>query len=358
MRAAIMRQGRIVVDELDDLQPYDGHVVVRTLACGICGSDLHALKHGHDMAKTQKAMSGSMGFDPDVDLVMGHEFCAEVIDAGSSSTVKEGQRVCSMPLAFKGGRPAAIGYSNELPGGFAEQMLLSELLLLPVPNGLGAQYAAMTEPMAVGRHAVERSNATSDDVVLVVGCGPVGLAVIAALKQKGLGPVFAADYSPRRRTLAEHLGADVVIDPADSSPYHAWTKAAWPPGVDYDDPMIRFTGTEPSPSLVFECVGVPGLIEETMSGAMRHTRIVVVGVCMEPDTITPLIGIGKELNISFVLGYTPEEFADTLRAISEGELDVDSLITGTVGLDGVAAAFDALADPETHAKVIVDPWAQ
>lgn len=357
MRAAIMRQGEIVVDDLDDLEPCEGHVVVRTLACGICGSDLHALKHGHDMAKTQKAMSGSMSFDPDVDLVMGHEFCAEVIDPGSSKSVTEGQRVCSLPLGFKGGRPAAIGYSNELPGGFAQQMLLSELLLIPVPNGLDAQMAAMTEPMAVGRHAVERANVSIDDIILVVGCGPVGLAVIAALKQKGLGPIFAADFSPRRRALAEHLGADVIIDPAQSSPYTAWTDAAWPPGVDYNDPMIRFTGKEPSPSLVFECVGVRGLIEETMSGAMRHTRIIVVGVCMEPDTITPLVGIGKELNISFVLGYTPEEFADTLRAIAEGELDVESLITGTVGLDGVAGAFEALADPENHAKVIVDPAA-
>ena len=190
---------------------------------------------------------------------------------------------------------------------------------------------------------------------MVVGCGPVGLAVVAALKQKGIGPIFAADFSPRRRKLAEHLGADVVIDPAESSPYTAWTDAAWPPGVDYSDPMIRFTGAEPSPSLVFECVGVRGLIEETMSGAMRHTRIVVVGVCMEADAITPLMGIGKELNISFVLGYTPEEFADTLRAIADGELAVASLITGTVGLDGVADAFEALADPKMHAKVIVDP---
>ena len=109
MRAAIMRQGTIVVDEMDDLEPFDGHVVVRTLACGICGSDLHALKHGHDMAKVQKAMSGSMGFDPNVDVVMGHEFCAEVIDAGSSTSVTEGQRVCSLPLAFKRSEERRVG---------------------------------------------------------------------------------------------------------------------------------------------------------------------------------------------------------------------------------------------------------
>ena len=89
---------------------------------------------------------------------------------------------------------------------------------------------------------------------------------------------------------------------------------------------------------------------------MRDTRVVVVGVCMEQDSFRPLTGIGKEINIQFVLGYTQHEFADTLRGISEGELVVDQLITGRVGLDGVAQAFDDLNDPEVHAKIVVEPW--
>ena len=93
-----------------------------------------------------------------------------------------------------------------------------------------------------------------------------------------------------------------------------------------------------------------------MHGAMRDTRIVVVGVCMESDNVRPLTGIGKELNIQFVLGYTREEFADTLRGISEGDLIVDQLVTGRVGLEGVAQAFQDLGDPEAHAKIIVEPW--
>src|SRR5258705_12691830 len=105
-------------------------------------------------------------------------------------------------------------------------MLLSEALLLEVPNGLAAEHAALTEPLAVGIHAVAKANVRGDEVPLVIGCGPVGLAVIAALKLKGLHPIVAADYSPARRSLAEKLGADIVVDPALTQPYASWAAHA------------------------------------------------------------------------------------------------------------------------------------
>jgi len=109
------------------------------------------------------------------------------------------------------------------------------------------------------------------------------------------------------------------------------------------------------PAVVFECVGVPGVLDELMAASPRGTRIVVVGVCMEPDTIHPMLGISKELNLQFVLAYTPDEFAATLRHLAEGEISAAPLITGEVGLDGVAQAFTDLASPERHAKILVRP---
>jgi threonine dehydrogenase-like Zn-dependent dehydrogenase len=103
-------------------------------------------------------------------------------------------------------------------------------------------------------------------------------------------------------------------------------------------------------------VGVPGVLDQIMAPAPRHTRIVVVGVCMEPDTIYPMLGISKELNLQFVLGYTPDEFAATLGHIAEGRIPTTPLITGRVGVEGVAGAFAALASPERHAKILVEPW--
>jgi threonine dehydrogenase-like Zn-dependent dehydrogenase len=234
---------------------------------------------------------------------------------------------------------------------------LMEPLLLAVPNGLSTERAALTEPMAVGVHAVEMARLSSDDVPLVIGCGPIGLAVISALKARDQRPIIAADYSPLRRRLAEQLGADIVLDPAKTSPYTSWREVAAVSKSGGRLPENPLTGTSLlRPGVFFECVGVPGVIDQMLVGAERGCRFVIVGVCMEPDQIRPLLGISKEINLQFVLAYTPEEFARTLTMLAEGELFADPLVTGTVGVAGVADAFRDLASPEAHAKIIVEPW--
>jgi threonine dehydrogenase-like Zn-dependent dehydrogenase len=236
-------------------------------------------------------------------------------------------------------------------------MLLGEALLLEVPNGLAAEHAALTEPLAVGIHAVAKANVCGDEVPLVIGCGPVGLAVIAALKLKGLHPIVAADYSPARRALAQRLGADIVVDPARAQPYATWAEhAAMSPEQKAARPPLQAWRPALKPALIFECVGIPGLLQQVFEGAPRDARVVVVGVCMETDRSEPMLGIMKELNVQYVLGYTPDEFAHALRLIAEGEVDAASWVTATVGVDGVATAFADLANPERHTKIIVEPW--
>ena len=102
--------------------------------------------------------------------------------------------------------------------------------------------------------------------------------------------------------------------------------------------------------MVFEAVGVPGVLDDVLRRAPARSRVVVVGVCMGADTVHPYFGIAKELSVQFVLGYTPDEFAGALRAIAEGEIDVAPLVTARVGLDRLAWAFDALADPTNTAR--------
>ena len=359
MRAAVFRNGEIVVDRLAEPKPGAGQVLVKTLACGICGSDLHARKHAHRMVEMTRYFPGRKPMDLSRDIVFGHEFCCEVLDFGPATQrkLKAGTRVCSLPALLTPTGPQGIGYSNDNVGGYAEQMLLSEPLLLEVPNGLAAEHAALTEPLAVGVHAVAKANIRGNEIPLVIGCGPVGLAVIVALRMKGLSPIIAADYSPARRALAVKLGADIVVDPARDGPYATWAehaamsdaeKAARPPFLAHL-PALK-------PALIFECVGIPGLIQQVFEGAPRDARVVVVGVCMETDRSEPMLGIMKELNVQYVLGYTPEEFAHSLRLIAEGKVDAASLVTAKVGIDGVAQAFDDLANPEAHTKIIVEPW--
>ena len=353
-----MRQQKLVVADVPVPTLGPGDVLVRTLACGICGSDLHALKHAEKFVETSRRAGNPFVMDLGRDVIMGHEFCAEIVEHGPDTTkaLKVGARVCSRPTLMRPTGPQSIGYSNDNPGGYGEYMRLSEALLLEVPNGLSTEHAALTEPMAVGVHAVARARLEPDDAPLVIGCGPVGLAVIAALRLRGVRPIVAADFSKRRRDLAAAVGADLVVDPAATTPWQSWREAAV-----YRDPTRApalppwIPGPAVRPAVVFECVGVPGVLDQVMAVAPRGTRIVVVGVCMEADTIHPMLGISKELNLQFVLGYTPDEFAATLRHIAEGAIPTAPLITGTVGIDGVADAFVALGSPERHAKILVRP---
>jgi threonine dehydrogenase-like Zn-dependent dehydrogenase len=234
MRAAVFRKGAIVVDTLPDPVPTEGQVLVRTLACGICGSDLHAAKHTHQFVNLARRAGNRWAMDADRDVVFGHEFCCEVVDYGPSTQPRlaPGTLVCSMPMTLAGETVQGIGYSNDIAGGFAQYMPLADRMLLPVPNGLPASSAALTEPIAVGWHAVQNARLAPDDVPLVVGCGPVGLAVIAGLVIKDVHPIIAADYSPARRALALKMGADIVIDPAEGSPYEAWRQTATPDGYN------------------------------------------------------------------------------------------------------------------------------
>lgn len=360
MRAAIFRDGKIVADTLPDPVPAAGQVLVKTLACGICGSDLHARQHAHRMVELSKHLSsGRKPMDLSRDVVFGHEFCCEVIDYGPSTQkkFKPGTRVCSVPGLLTAEGPQGIGYSNDNLGGYAERMLLSEALMLEVPNGLPTEHAALTEPLAVGIHAVAKANVRGDEVPLVIGCGPVGLAVIAGLKLKGLHPIVAADYSPARRALAEKMGADVVIDPAKVLPFRTWAEhAQMSPEQKAARPPMQALLPALKPALIFECVGVPGVIQQIFEGAPRDARIVVVGVCMETDRAEPMLGIMKELNVQYVLGYTPAEFASSLQLLADGKVDAAALITGKVGIDGVAQAFADLANPERHTKILVEPW--
>ena len=119
--------------------------------------------------------------------------------------------------------------------------------------------------------------------------------------------------------------------------------------------MARMTGREGKRAVIYECVGVPGVLQGLIEGAPPGSQIIVAGVCMAPDKIEPSLCINKQLDFRFVLGYSPEEFAGTLRSIAEGVIDVRPVLSEVVGLDGVAAAFQALADPETRCKVVVDP---
>lgn len=378
MRAVVCQNAELEVSELPEPTPAKGQVRLEVLRCGICGSDLHA-RHGiDDWAELADRMGYHRFGRSSEPLVFGHEFSGAVAEygPGCNGGVPTGSPVVALPLIRSGAGIDTIGLSRHASGGYAEQRLVQESLMLAVPNGLGADVAALTEPMAVALHAVHRGEVGKRQLAIVIGCGPVGLGVILMLKAQGVRTVVASDYSAGRRALAKACGADVVVDPGEGSPY----AAAGDRGHLTDFPtalelavgtreklgrlpiawwhvwrLAERLGAGPKYPVVFECVGVPGVIESIIDGAPLFSRVVVVGVCVGPDQFRPAMAVNKEIDLRFVVGYTPLEFRDTLHMLAEGDVDPRPLITGQVGLDGVDAAFAALGDPEAHAKILVDP---
>ncbi|MCW2994692.1 MAG: alcohol dehydrogenase [Conexibacter sp.] len=378
MRAVVCQNAELEVVDLPEPEPARGQVRLEVLRCGICGSDLHA-RHGID---AWADLAESIGYDrfgrSAQPVVFGHEFSGRVAELGpgSRSKLPTGTEVVALPLLRSGDAVDATGLSTHAPGAYAEQLLVQEALMMPVPNGLPADVAALTEPMAVAWHAVARGEVRKRDVAIVIGCGPVGLGVILCLKARGVKTVVASDPSPGRRALATRCGADVVVDPAVESPFaggkergHLVNAAdAFELAVGTREKLERLPvgwwhlwrlgeklGAMPKRPVIFECVGVPGMISDIVDSAPLFSRVVVVGVCVGPDKLTPAMAINKEIDLRFVLAYTPLEFRDTLHALADGKLDPRPLLTGTVGLDGVDAAFTALGDLEGQAKVLIDP---
>ena len=379
MRAVTCHEGNLAVADVDTPKPGKGHLLVEVQRCGICGSDLHARLHGDELADVVVEVGYDDFMRSDQQIVMGHEFYGVIAEhgPGTRKRLPVGTPVVALPLLRNLGGIHTTGLSAKAPGAYAEHLLTQETLTLKVPNGLSPDVAVLTEPMAVGWHAVARGEVGKKDVAVVIGCGPVGLAVITILKSRGVRTIIASDLSPGRRALAKRCGADIVVDPTEGSPFanaadykHFTTApAAFGAALDAIDGMSKLPigwwhawraaekigATDPKAPVIFECVGVPGMIDSIMAGAPLFSRIVVVGVCMGADQVRPSMAINKEIDLRFVLGYTPLEFRDTLHALADGKIDPSPMLTGRVGLDGVATAFDALGDPETHAKIVIDP---
>ena len=341
MKAAVLRAGRLVIDDVAEPSPGEGEVLVSVKACGICGSDLHFVDHGADFLRLSSEAYG--GIRPIVDLSrdvrMGHEFSAEVIESGPNTVgPKPGTIVTSMPLLMRGGSRLSLSFSNTEAAAYGERMLLTNDVLVAAPNGCDADAIALTEPLAVGLHAVNKSGIERGTTALIAGCGPVGLTIIGCLKARGIGPIIASDFSAARRATALAMGADIAVDPATDDLFDAWRRAA-----------------ANQPVIMFEAVGVPGLINNAMREMPRDGKIVVVGLCMQTDRFEPTYGVLKELTLQFVVTYTPSEFRDAMYLIADGVVDVAPMITGRVGLDRIAEAFAELGKPGEHTKILVKP---
>ncbi len=357
MRAAVFHKGEFTVETLPDPSPGRGQVLVRPLVCGICGSDLHTRHHAHGLAELLHRAGFRDFMNPDLPVVMGHEFVCEVIGYGAECERKFaiGERVVGLPFAAGANGVELLGYSNNMNGAFAEAMVLQESAMFAVPDFVPTDVAALTEPLSVAVHAVNAAQAGPDCAFAVYGCGPVGLFVIARLKHLGLGPVLAIDPDPARRDFAERLGADVVIAPSGEATARYWEGQGAPIAMS-DASAAAAAGKKGKRPVIFECVGKPGLIRSICEQVPVGASVVVVGMCMEPDAFEPALMVQKEITARFVYAYNASEFAEATQMIAATPDRLAPLVTGHATIDTVVDAFIALEKGGSQAKVLVSPF--
>jgi len=338
MQAAVFRAlGKpLEIAELPEPKPGPSDLVLRVKSCGICGSDLHAASLPPGLP------AGS---------VMGHEFAGEVVEVGrdAASRFRVGERVCALPyigcghchacLSGDGIRcaqivPTGLGGS---PGAYAEFVMVGAAETLRLPEAVGYSEGALVEPLSVGLHAVHEGRLSPGANVLVLGAGPIGLATALWARFFGARTVMVSEKAPGRRALAEAFGASHVIDPASEMPGLAFANAAGGP-----------------PDVIFECVGVPGMIQQCVLLAPARGRIIVVGVCMQPDMIFPAFAIVKEISLRFVVGYRRQDFQLTLDMLAANRIAAAQMVTDRVNLAQLPAAFEALKQPTTQCKVMLE----
>jgi threonine dehydrogenase-like Zn-dependent dehydrogenase len=264
----------------------------------------------------------------------------EIVDYGPGSRrpLKPGTKVTSVPVITLEGRHGIIGYSHEFPGGFGQYMLLDENVLMEVPADLDDDMAAMTEPLAVGLEHARAGEPKAGDVPLVIGCGAIGLGVIAGLKLLGIRPIIAADLDAKRRDIAIQMGADITIDPRESSPYAP----------------LHSLGDRRA-TLVYECVGVRGLVDEIIRSVGFGARIVIGGFCLEPEQLYVPCAQSKRLKINFACGEEKQDLDLALRSIADGTIDIKPWLGGRIGLSGVEDALRKMKHPSSPVRTVVDP---
>jgi threonine dehydrogenase-like Zn-dependent dehydrogenase len=341
----------VTTRETADPTPAEGQMLVRTLACGICASDLHFMDHPDADADDDTGLSR---YDADADIVMGHEYCAEIVDYGPGTERRWpiGTRVGSLPVLFVDGAVRVIGQSPEAPGGFGEYFLMSEAVAQVVPSELPSELVAVADAISVGWSYVKRAVVTTKEVPMVIGCGAIGLSAIASLRTLGVGPIVAVDFVASRRATAKSMGADVVIDPAEMSPYAGWREIA----LGSPEPVRDIMNVLDMPGcVIFECVGIPGVLDGIIKGCERGTRVFSAGGPPEGEHLHTMTAKRKGLNIQFGGGPSMTHWNEAFDEVCTGRLDVTPMVGRLVGLDDVPSALDDARDANGPARIIVVP---
>ena len=306
--------------------------MVKVKACGVCGSDLTYIKIGGIHRKPG-------GVTP-----IGHEAAGEVIAVGDAvNDVAVGQRVVINPMKT----PSYIG-SGGPEGAFTEELLVRDARvgdsLLPIPDDLPYEVAAMTEPLAVALHGVNRMQVKPGDKAVVFGCGPIGLGMVLWLVDRGVTDVVALDLAPERLERAKALGARAVINPAQED-----VRARL---IELHGSARVFSRDAVGTDAYIDAAGAPNILSDVIGMAKYHSRLVITAAYMKPVEVNLGAMLTTEMTITTAVGY-PTEMPEVIAALPRLRDKVSSLISHRFPFDKVIEAFGVAGTPQS-AKVMVE----
>lgn len=304
-------------------------VVVKMKSVGICGSDLSYIKMG--------------GIPPGNVTALGHEGAGEVMEVGAEvSGIAVGDPVIVNPMMT----PSNIG-SGGPEGAFTQELLVREARLgdsiLPIPEGISYDVAAMCEPLAVAMHGVNRADVKPGDKVVVFGCGPIGLGMLLWLIDRGVTDVVALDLSEERLERARALGVQAALDP---------TK------VDLRSELARLHGEVPSYGRVgvgtdafIDAAGAPNILTDVIMMAKLHAKLVITAAYMRPIEFPVGRMLTSEMTITTAVGY-PTEMPEVVASMPRLKDKIAAMISHKLPFSEVMKGLEIAATPES-AKVMI-----
>ncbi|MEW9856442.1 zinc-dependent alcohol dehydrogenase [Novosphingobium sp. M1R2S20] len=333
MRVAVYHGGQsaITIDEVATPQPGPEDVLVEVGFCGICGSDV--------------SMTSGAGWDYEPGTHLGHEYCGTVVELGSRvQGLRTGDLVTCVPNGFCGacqacrdGRLLSCRNGKPQMGGMGGYVAVRDASAVRLSGMVGLDEAALVEPLACARHGLDAGNVCGGDHVLVVGAGPLALAVIHNAVLRGARKIGVLSRSARGRDLALQFGASYFLS------------------EEYDGPEAAQRILADLPDVVVECAGAPGLLARSAELVRPAGTVVSMGMCGSAEPLLPILCTFKELKMVFPLGYSLADFEATIREFDQGAVDPASMVKRVIGLDALPAALASMREGGNEGKILIDP---
>ncbi|KAK5174192.1 uncharacterized protein LTR77_001272 [Saxophila tyrrhenica] len=330
----------------------EGQVKVEPAFVGICGTDLHEYLGGPNFSPTEPHPVTK----EKIPITIGHEFSGTVKEIGKNvSGFKIGDQVVVQPTVYCASCGACkVGAENACAaggfvglsgagGGMSEEVVMPQISVLPLPSNVNLDVGALVEPLAVAWHAVDASPIADmkEPKCLVMGGGPIGLAVIQVLLARGTKVVICSEVAKKRQDFAKDFGAHYIVDPSSE---------------DVVQRSLDICGGVNGPDIVFDCAGVPASVKASCTAVRSRGTVINVAIFEKEIPFNPMWLTFREATYKSVLGYQRKDYEGVLDALSKGTIKPAGMITGKIKMQDLVKEgyMPLINEKDKHVKILVD----